>query len=138
MGQAGWGLILVALSGAMYWRNRFATVRAVLVALGILMIGFSNTVVHIVGHVMDLLTAVAGVTLGKWLGVGAGAVVGAGFIVLVFLMFHDWLPKNSAKKSTYWISIAVALIVVSAATPFAAVNGMPASFRQGVNTSFQG
>jgi len=129
LGQAGTGFVLVALSAAMYWRNRFATIRAVLVFLGILLMGggVATIAARFIGFLMGLL----GATVGHWLGVGTEAVVGAIVVILAFVVFHDWAPKNSAKKSTYWMSAVLAVIIVAGLTPFGVLNNLPANLTNG-------
>src|SRR5215469_1978870 len=137
MNQAAWGAVLVAVSAAAYWRNRFPTLRSVAVFLGIIMIGFSGTLVHLAARVMAFVGGFAGATIGHWLGLTTAVLVACIVAVLLFLVLHDWAPKNTARKSTYWFSVALAVLIVAGLTPFANLNNLPTTVQQ-AQVSFQG
>jgi uncharacterized BrkB/YihY/UPF0761 family membrane protein len=58
--------------------------------------------------------------------------------VIGFILIHGWLPKNAAKKKHFWLAAVFAVIVVAGATPFAALNQLPAQVGSGVTQSTGG
>lgn len=133
--QTGIGLILIALSTAAYFKNGFPKLRSIGIFTGILLLGLSGWLLHLLARIMvfgGLLTSKLGALL---FGVGGVAVLAAIVAVMVYHVAHGWHPRGSAKKSHFWVAAALAIMIVSTATPFAALNSLPGTVQQGISTS---
>ena len=134
MTQAEIGLIIVAVSITFYLLGKLKTWSSIGLFIGILMIGING---WIISHVAAALAFVSNLTtpfIAGALGVTAGAIGAAAVVVVLVVMIHDWLPRNAAKKRTFWLSGIAAILIASAATPFAALNSLPATVGTGIST----
>lgn len=127
---AQWGLIFTVVSVTFLFLRIFAATRAVLIFVGICLMGgklaaILTAVARGVSHVTDAL-------LGKLF----GAVV-PGLLVLVMgiiLVTHLHPKGKGAARSTFWISAFLACLLVAGVSTFAAVNGIPADIKTGVTS----
>jgi hypothetical protein len=129
------GPVLIALSVTCYLLGKFRTLSAVAVFAGILLTGLNGWIISHLAALFGWVASWAGpwiATATGWTTAGVGAAL---FAVIAFLVLHDWAPRNSAKKRTYWLSIALAIIIVAGAAPIAALNSLPASVQTGVTTT---
>lgn len=133
MSQATWGFLMIVLSAFLQWRNRLPTIRVVMVIVGIFLVGFTGWLIHKTAALMLLLTGLLGNTVGIALGV-AGSTIFAGIIIFMGAhVLHDLLPKNRPGKSTYYVAILLAILIVAGVTPFAALNNLPATVQTGTS-----
>jgi hypothetical protein len=126
------GAIFIALSVTAYLLGKFATLRSVGIFLGVILVGINGHVVAFTARVLEILGRFTSVVLVWGLGVTAGI---AGIVivaVLGFIMIHDWMPRNAAKKRTFWISLAMGLIIAAGATGVAALDNFRADLTTGV------
>lgn len=127
---AQWGLILTVVSFTLFLLHAMPTTRAILVFVGICLMGgkiaaILTSVARGVSHLTDSLT-------GKLFG---AAVPGLLLIVLgIVLVLHLHPKGKGAGRSTYWISAAVACLLVAGVSSWSAVNGIPADIRTGVTS----
>jgi hypothetical protein len=135
MSQQEIGAVLIALSFTAYLLGKFGTLRSIGVFCGILLVGINGWLISHVSALFAWISGLLGPVVANVFGIAIGTVAAAVVCVLIFLMVHDWLPRNAAKKRTFWVSALVAVLIASAATPFAALNNLPASVRQGVSTT---
>ena len=125
---AQWGLILTAVAVTLLILRTFPAVRAVLIFLGICLMG---------GKIAVILAAVArGVShlFDSLAGKLFGAVVPGLLVVILGIVLATHLhPKGKgAGRSTFWISAFLACLLVAGVSSFTAVNGIPADIRTGV------
>lgn len=133
MNQAEFGFLMIVLSAFLQWRNRLPTIRVIMVIIGIFMVGFTGWLIHKTASLMLLLTSLLGNTVGTFIGV-AGSTIFAGIVVWMCAhVLHDLLPKNRAGKSTYYVAALLSILIVAGATPFAALNNLPATVRTGTS-----
>jgi hypothetical protein len=133
LAQGSIGAIMVALSVWAYFRNRFAKARVWAVFIGILLFGFTGPVLHWIARALAFVAGLLGLASGKWLGISAATLTAIIVILMFAELLHGVHPKGSAKKSTYWIAAALAIMAVAGATPFAAVNGLPGDVQHGIS-----
>lgn len=133
LAQGSIGAILIALSVWAYFRNRFSKARTWAVFAGILLFGFTGTALHWIARALTFIAGLLGLATGRWLGIGAGTLFAIVVIIMVAELLHGWHPKGSAKKSTFWVAAALAILIVAGATPFAGLNNLPSSVQQGIN-----
>jgi MFS family permease len=129
------GPVLIGLSIAMYFTGKFATIRSIMVFAGILLVGLTGWLITHLAMLFSWISGWAGPWIATLTGWGTAAVGATLFAVLAYFVFHDWAPRNQAKKRTYWLSIALAIIIVAGAAPIAALNQLPASVQTGVTTT---
>ena len=133
------GACMIALAITMYAVNRFAKLRCWLIFLGPMVAGLGGLLTGIAAKLIALATTLFGAIGGKVLGVSGAEVLAVVTVVGGFLLLHDLHPKGSGKKRTFWIAGIMGIAITLAATPFAALNGLPASVQQGItSTTTQG
>jgi hypothetical protein len=130
-GIAGLGLVLLALGGLAYYLGVFSTIRAVLVLIGIILLGVSA------GHLLGWIAIVVGwinsgiMFLTSWL-FGA-AVPGLLAIILAGILVFDLAPRNRAGKRTFFIAIALGVMIATASTHVDFLNQLGPSVQHGVS-----
>lgn len=136
MTVAGIGLVLLVLGGLAFWLGCFATLRALAVLVGIILLGVSA------GHVLGWLTIAVG-WLNSLLGTVTAWAFGAavpGLLAIIFaaLLVYDLHPRNRAGKRTFWIAIGLAVMVASASTNVDFLNQLGPAVQQGVTQTVGG
>ena len=130
-----WGAILITLSTLAYFTGRLPRVRAIGVFVGILLTGINGHVVTIASHFVAWLARLSS-GLFVW---AFGVTAGVGGVILlavgVYFLVHDLHPRGSAKKRTFWIAAAMALVIAAGATGFAGLNNLPGQVTQGITQS---
>ncbi|HYK70407.1 MAG TPA: hypothetical protein VEV45_20855 [Streptosporangiaceae bacterium] len=129
------GPVLIGLSIAAYFTGKFATLRSIAVFTGILLIGLTGWLITHLALLFAWVSSWAGPWLATLTGWSTAAIAATLFAVLAYFVIHDWMPRNQAKKRTYFLSIALAVIIVAGAAPIAALNQLPASVQTGVTTT---
>jgi riboflavin transporter FmnP len=129
------GLVVVAVSTTLFLLGKARTLTSVGLFVGILMIGINGHVIAWSARALVGVENLIGVTAAKWLGIGAGAVAAALFAVVLTVIIHDWLPRNAAKRRTFYLAGVAGILIAASATPFAAVNQLPATVQQGIHTA---
>lgn len=129
LGPTGLGILLIVASFVLYIVGWLPTIRAVMVFLGILLLGIKGHILAWLGIAMAWL-AHAFNTATAW---GLGAVVpGLLAVVLIILVIYDWHPKNRASRKTYWLSAALAVLIVAGSSSVPALAHLQTGVRQGV------
>ena len=133
LSATGLGVLMLVLFGVFYVLGIFATVRAILAFVGTCLIGtvgFLGGALHAIAlWVSNLAASVTGWAFAAPVG-GLVLVVIAGVIFI-----HDLHPKNSAGKRTGFAGIALALVLIAGVAQIPALNGIPASVRNGVGNA---
>jgi uncharacterized BrkB/YihY/UPF0761 family membrane protein len=132
------GAILAALSITAYFLGVFRTLSSIGIFLAILMIGINGWLISHLAAVFGFIAARLGPFVAAATGVSIAFVGAALVCVIGFILIHGWLPKNAAKKKHFWLAAVFAVIVVAGATPFAALNQLPAQVGSGVTQSTGG
>jgi hypothetical protein len=128
---AGLGLVLLAVGSLMYFLGVFSTIRAVFVLIGIILLGVSA------GHLLSWIAIVVGwintliMTLTSW-AFGA-AVPGLLAIILAGILVFDLAPRYRAGKRTFFIAIALGVMIATASTHVDFLNQLGPSVQQGVS-----
>ena len=131
MSQTVLGALLVALSFTSYFLGKFRTLSAVGVFIGIILVGLSGTIGAIIGRLLTSVQSFAGTGTAFVFGVAAPVIVSA---VLVYVFIHDLMPRNSAKKRTFWIAAVLALLISTGSTGSAALDHLDTTVKNGVTT----
>jgi uncharacterized BrkB/YihY/UPF0761 family membrane protein len=129
---AEWGAILIAVSVTAYLLGKLPTLRSIGIFLGVVLVGVNGHVIAFASRVAEILGRLTSVVLVWGLGITAGIAGVVIIAVLGFIMIHDWLPRNAAKKRTFWISLAMGLVVAAGATGVAALDNFRADLTTGV------
>jgi hypothetical protein len=119
--QQEWGLVLVALSFAAYFTGKFKTLGSIGLFLGICWIGLNGWIITHLAGLFALASAKLGPFIAGVIGVSVAGVLAAAVAVLFYFVLHDWMPKNAAKRRTFWLSGVAAIVVVVFLTPVAAL-----------------
>jgi len=128
------GAVLIALSLCAYFTGKFRTISAVAVFAGIILTGLTGWIVTHTAMLLGWVSSWAGPWIASATGWTAATVGAVFFAVVAYFVIHDWAPRNSAKKRTYWLSALLALIIVAGAAPIVALNQLPSSAQTGVTT----
>lgn len=125
------GVLFLLLFGVFHFLHIFATIRAVLVFLGVVVVGNSG----FVGRMLGDLGSWAQRTFGSITGWAIGVSLTAGlFIVLGVIFAHDLHPKKGASKRTGWIGLALGVLVVAGVTGIPALAGLRGSIVHGLGS----
>lgn len=130
-----WGAILVAASVTFYFLGIFSTLRSIGVFLGILLLGINGHIIALAGHVLLFTQNFLGSVVAWAFG---AAIPGILAIVLAIILINDWHPKNRAGKRTFWLAAAMAILIVTGGTGFAALNNLPAGVQHGIQQTTTG
>lgn len=128
---AGLGLVLLALGCVAYYLGIFSTLRAVAILIGIILLGVSA------GHLLGWVAIIVGwinslvMTLTSW--AFGTSVPGLLAIVLAALLVFDLHPRNRAGKRTFFIAIALGVMIATASTNVDFLNQLGPSVQQGVS-----
>jgi hypothetical protein len=133
-----WALIAVALAFTAHFTGRFRKAAPAVVFLGIIALGTSGKIVALVARLLSFVMGVAGGLATHLLGYTISTMAAVLVAVLVYLFLHGLHPKNSASSGTFWIAVVLGVMVAAAATPFAALNNLPATVNQGVSQTTGG
>ena len=131
MSQTELGALLVALSVTAYFLGKLPTLRSVGVFVGIILVGLGGTLGGIITHLTGTLHSLVGTGTTWAFGVTSFAIFSG---VLAFIVFHDWLPRNSAKKRTFVLSALLAILIATGTTGWAALNHLDTTVKNGVST----
>jgi hypothetical protein len=134
MNQAEIGAIIGALSITFYLLGKFRTLTSIGIFISILLIGINGWIISHVAKLFAWVAGLVGPSLVTFTGVTIGGIAAALVCVVLAIMIHDWMPKNAAKKRTFWLSAAAAVLIASAATPFAALNSLPGNVGTATST----
>jgi hypothetical protein len=134
MNQAEIGAIVIALSLTSYFLGKFRTLSAVGIFAGIILTGLNGWLIGKTAAVLGWIESWAGPFVATVTGIGIAAIGAVIVCVVGFIVIHDWMPRNAAKKRTFWLSALLAIFIVAGATPFAALNNLPAQIGTGVTT----
>jgi hypothetical protein len=115
------GAIFLLLFGLFHFLKIFATVRAVLVFLGVVVIGSTGFIGRILADVGSWAQHVFGDVLNWAIGVPLAAGL---FIIIGVILVHDLHPKNSASSRTGWLAVAAGVLVVVGVTGVPALAGL--------------
>jgi quinol-cytochrome oxidoreductase complex cytochrome b subunit len=126
------GVLLVVGAVTLYVVGWLPTVRAIMVFLGILLVGTAG---HLLGWLAYVVKALAGVTSVATAWAFGIALPAAALLVLLILAVYDMHPRNKASRRTFWVAAALALIIASGATTLPALSSLRASVQQGVTQS---
>jgi hypothetical protein len=115
------GALFLLLFGVLYFLGIFATTRAVLAFLGIVVVGTSGFIGRMLGDIgawaQDAFGSVTGWAIGVPLAAGL-------FIILGIVVVHDLHPKNSASKRTGWAAISLGVLVAIGVAGIPALSGL--------------
>jgi hypothetical protein len=126
-----WGAILVAASLVLLWMRIFKVTRAVMVFVGICLIGNG----WLIRLLEDIARAGSNIFGGLFAKVFGSAVPGVLGLAAIGILIYDLHPRGGgASRRTYWVAVLVAVILVSGLAGFKALNGVPADVHQGVTT----
>ena len=115
------GLLFLLLFGVFHFLGILPTVRAVLVFLGVVIVGTTG----FIGRMLADVGTWAQNAFGSITGWAFGVPLAAGlFIVLAIVFIFDVHPKNKAKKRTGWIGIALGILVVVGVAGIPALAGL--------------
>jgi hypothetical protein len=123
------GALLIALSITAYALGRLPKARAVAIFLGVVLLGLSGHLVSIAAKGITILQSLGG-TATAW---AFGAAV-PGLLVAVggFILIHDVMPKHSAKRRTFWLALALGVIVAAGASGIPALSNLAPATRTAV------
>jgi uncharacterized BrkB/YihY/UPF0761 family membrane protein len=131
-----WGAVLVALAFTFYFLGRLPTIRAVAVFFGlVLLAGGGGHLMSFGAKAVNMLNQLGGTAIAWTFG---AAIPGLIAIVLGAIMIHDWLPRNAAKKRTFWISVVMGLMVALGVTGIPAAANLPQQTSNGVTNIMAG
>jgi hypothetical protein len=134
MTNADLGLILIGLSltGHIIGRpRRWPWAPSVGVFTGILLYGITGLLGGWIAAIERKALALAGSLGAHVLGVTVTAVSGLIAAVLIALMLHGW--SGGRARHTFWVSALVAVLFATAATPWIALNNLPATVQTSVS-----
>ncbi|MGO9077520.1 MAG: hypothetical protein ACLQDY_00530 [Streptosporangiaceae bacterium] len=115
------GALCLVAFGVFWFLKIFATVRAILGFVGIILIGTAG----FVGHAMTTVgtwVAHLGATVTTWL--FGFPVLPAVSLVLVAIFIYDLMPKHTAGKRTGLVGLVLAGMIVAQATGIPALNSV--------------
>lgn len=115
------GVLFLLLFAVLHFLGIFATTRAVLVFLGIVIVGTTGFLGRILGDIGTWAQNAFGSITGWALGVSFAAGL---FILLALVFVFDVHPKNKAGKRTGWIGIALGVLVVVGVAGIPALAGL--------------
>ena len=121
------GLIMFWLGGG----PRAAKIRAILLLVGMIIVGA-------LGHLGPLI-ATATTTLASWTSIFLVWLIGVPLLgafaaVMAWIVIHDLLPKNSAKRRTSLAALALGAMIATGTTGIAALAGAQGAAQQGVTS----
>lgn len=115
------GVLFLLLFGVLHFLGKFAKTRAVLVFLGIVVVGTTGFLGRILGDIGKWAQNAFG-SITNW---ALGVPLAAGlFIVLAIVLVHDLHPKNGAGKRTGWIAISCGILVAVGVAGIPALAGL--------------
>lgn len=103
------GVLFLLLFGVFHYLGKFATLRAILVFLGVVVVGSAGFLGRILGDIGTWAQNAFG-SVTSW-AVGASVTAGL-FVVLGIIFVHDLHPKQTAGNRTGWIGLALGVLVV--------------------------
>ena len=115
------GLLFLLLFGVFHFLGILPTTRAVLVFLGVVIVGTTGFIGRIAADVGTWAQNAFGSVTGWAFGVPLAAGL---FIVLAIIFVFDVHPKHSAGKRTGWIAIALGVLVVVGVAGIPALAGL--------------
>jgi len=126
-----WGAVLTAGSLVLLWMGIFKRLRAVMVFVGICLLG-TGWLLRLAEDVVRAASNIFGSLFGKVFGVGVPGILG---LLAIGVLIYDLYPRGGgASKRTYWVSALVAVILVAGLAGYSALNGIPADIHTGVTT----
>jgi hypothetical protein len=115
------GALFLLLFGVFHFLGIFATIRAVLVFLGIVVVGTFG----FIGRMLSDVGLWAQHAFGSVVNWAIGVPLAAGlFVILAIVLVHDLHPKNAATKRTGWVAIACGLLVAVGVAGIPALAGL--------------
>jgi hypothetical protein len=103
------GVLFLLLFAVFHFLKIFATLRAVLVFLGVVVTGSAGWLGRVLGDIGTWAQHAFGSITGWAVGISLAAGL---FIILAVVFIHDLHPRNSAGKRTGWIGVALGVLVV--------------------------
>ena len=129
-----WGVLALVAAGMFYWLGILPKIQVILGFIGTCIVT-GGLFGHLLTRAVTLVSNLLGTLTGKIFG---AAVPGLLVIILGILFIHDLLPKNTTRKRTFWVGIALAACLVAGLSSFTALNNVPANVRTGVSTTTGG
>ena len=129
---AGIGVLFLVLFGVFYYLAIFATIRALLAFLGVILVGTAGFVGGALSAAGSWLSHIS-TTLTGWL-FGIPVLPAVTIIVLSIFMYDLW-PKHTAGKRTGWAGVLLAALIVAGATGIPALNSVGTAIQGGVTSA---
>lgn len=127
------GAVLIALAILTFLLGKYHKASAVMILLGVLLVGVSGHLVGIAAKGVALLAQWGGTATAWAFGF---AVPGVLVIVAAFLLFHDLRRKGSRRD--FWIALALGVVLVTGASGIPALAGLPSAVRTTVSSTAGG
>lgn len=115
------GVLFLLLFGLFHWLGIFASARAVIAFLGVVILGSAGFAGRMIATVAAWAQHAFG-SVTSWL-FGGAAVAGL-FVILAVIFVHDLHPRNKAGKRTGWIALALGAVVVAGVAGIPALSGL--------------
>jgi hypothetical protein len=103
------GVLFLLLFAVFHFLHIFTAIRAVLVFLGVVIVGSAGFIGRILGDIGTWAQHVFGSITGWAIGI---SLAGGLFIILAIIFAHDLHPKKTAQPRTGWIGLALGVLVV--------------------------
>ena len=115
------GALFLLLFGVFHWLGIFTALRAVLVFLGVVVLGTTGFLGRILGDIGTWAQNAFG-SVTNW---AVGVPLAAGlFIILAIIFAHDLHPKKTAQPRTGWIGLALGVLVAVGVAGIPALAGL--------------
>jgi hypothetical protein len=119
MSDVAWGVILLVAFALCHWLGIFAAIRTIMAIVGVILLGFSGFIGHIMVVIATFVAHLTDTVTGWAFGVAVPAIP---VVILGIILLHDLHPKNGARKRTGIIGLALAVLIVAGATGIGALN----------------
>lgn len=115
------GVLFLLLFGVFHYLHIFAATRAVLVFLGVVIVGSSG----FIGRMLADVGVWAQNTFGSITNWAIGVPLAAGlFVILAVVLVHDLHPKKGATPRTGWVALACGVLVAVGIAGIPALSGL--------------
>jgi hypothetical protein len=126
------GVVMLALFGLFFWLGIFATIRALLAFMGVILIAEAGFVGHALADAATWASHLTGSATAWAFGINAAIVL---TIAAAVIFIHDLHPKNGAGKRTGWAGIALAALLVAGVSGWSGAHSVVNGVQSGVSNA---
>lgn len=127
----GLGLVFIVGAVLAFIAGRLPLIRVILIFIGIILVGNGGHLTGLIAPIIGFLQGILG-TVTTW---AVGVVVPSLLaLVLAAMLIHDVHPKTGKPtRRTFWVAALLAVMITTASTNVAFLNGVGPGVRNGVS-----